>query len=90
MSESIKNTISTSASTSFVNFGEADIKLEIKEEESLEEYPLSIKKETGNVEETIKLELEQEIQNKDFLSCEQNSDEDIINSMDIVEHKIEI
>ena len=82
--ESFKNTATPSASTSFVNYGETKIKLEIKEEEevTLDEDPLSIKME--NVKETIKQEIE------DPLSSEQNFDEDRINSIDIVEHKIEV
>ena len=40
-----------SSSTSFVDCGEADIKLEIKEEETIDEDPLSIKMEAENVEE---------------------------------------
>ncbi len=90
ISESIKNKLSTS--TSFVDCGEANIKLEIteEEEETLDEDPLSIKIEADNVVETIKEELEEEIQDKDPLSSEQNSDEERINKIDIVEHKIEV
>ena len=73
MLESTKDTVPPSASTSFVDCVEADIKLEIKEEETLEEDPLSINMEAENIEETIKPELEEEIQNRDPLSCEQNS-----------------
>ena len=47
--------------------------------------------EAGNIEETLKQEIEdEESQDKDSLSCEQNPDEDYINSIDIIEHKIEI
>ncbi len=88
MLESTKHTVPSS--TSFVDCGKADIKFEIKEEETLVEDPLSIKKEAENVEETIKPELEEEIQEKDFLSCEQKYDEDRIDSIDIVQHKIEV
>ncbi len=45
MSESIKHTVKPSDSTSFVDCGEANIKLEIREEETLDEDPLSIKME---------------------------------------------
>ena len=92
MSESIKNAVTHSPSTSFVDCGETDIKLGIKEEEeeTIDEDPLSIKMEADNVVETIKEELEEEIQDKDSLSSEQNSDEDRINNIDIVEHKIEV
>ena len=55
--ESTKNSVSPSASTSFVDCGEADIKLEIKEEETLDEDPLSNNMEAENVEETIKQEI---------------------------------
>ena len=73
--ESTKNTVPPSASTSFVDCGEADIKLEIKEEETLDEDPLSINMEAENVEETIKQEIEEEeIEDKD--------------SIDIIQHKI--
>ena len=90
MLESNKNTVTPSPSTSFVDCGEANIKLEIKEEETLDEDPLSIKMEAENVKETIKQEIEEGIQDKDPLSSEQNSDEDRINNIDIVEHKIEV
>ncbi len=90
MSESIRNTVPPSASTSFADCGETDIKLEIKEEETHEEDPLSINMEAENVEETIKPELEEEIQEKDSLSCEQKYDEERIDSIDIVQHKIEV
>ena len=60
MLEFIKNTDSPSASTSFVDCGEADIKLEIKEE-SFDEDPLYIKRET---------ESEEEIKDEVFISCE--------------------
>ena len=39
-----------------------------------------------NVEETIKQEIEEEIQDKDSLSCEQNSDDERMNATDIFEH----
>ena len=85
-----KITVPPSASTSFVDCGEADIKLEIKEEETLDEDPLSINMEAENVEETIKQEIEaEESQDKDSHSCEQNHDANYINSIEIVEHKIE-
>ena len=86
--ESSKNTVPSSASTSFVDCGEADIKLEIKEEEILDEDPLSINMESENVKETIKAEIEEEIEDKDSLSCERNPDDNYKNSIDIVEHKI--
>ena len=58
MSESVKNTVAPSASTSFVDCDEANIKLEIKEEEeTLDEDPLSIKMEAENAKETIKQEI---------------------------------
>ena len=43
----------------------------------------------GNAEEIIKQEIEEEIQDKDSLSCEQNPDEDYINTIEIVKHEIE-
>ena len=49
--ESIKNADPPSALTSFVDCGEADIKQEIKEEETLDEDPLSINMEAESVEE---------------------------------------
>ncbi len=49
MSESMKNTVTPSPSTGFVDCDEANIKLEIKEEkETLDEDPLSIKMEAEN------------------------------------------
>ena len=72
--ESTKNAVSPSASTSFVDCGEANIKLEIKEEETLDEDPLSVKAE--NFEETIKQEIEEGIEDIESLSCEHNSDQD--------------
>ena len=64
--ESDKNTI---PSISFVDCGEADIKLEaIEDEVTLDEYHLSIKMEADNVEESIKQELGEEIHDKDPLS----------------------
>ena len=84
MLESYKNTITPSASTSFVDCGEANIKLEIiEEEETIDEDPLSIKMEAGNVAETIKHEIEEDIQDT-------KSDDDKMNTIDIVENKIEI
>ena len=80
------NTVKSTASTSFVDCGEADVKLEIKEEENLDDDPLSINMEVENIEEIIKQE---ESQDKYSLSCEQNSDEDIANNFDFVENKIE-
>ena len=62
-----------------------DLKLEIKEEETFEEDPLFIELDTLNDDGSLKHEIGEEIQNKDPLSYEQNSDEDMINSMDIVE-----
>jgi len=88
MLKSTKNTVAP-VSASFVDCGDVKIKLELKEEKTLDEDPLSINIEAENVEETIKLELEEEIQHKDPLSCEQNYDEGIDN-IDIVEHKIEV
>ncbi len=125
MLESIKKTVTPSASTSFVDCGETNdiksfscvvcnktfdsedvlsihkylhpetqlnkaIKLEIKEEETHVEDPLSLQTEPENTEETVKQELEEKIQDTDPLSCEQNSDEDRINIIDVVEHKIEV
>ena len=91
MLESNKNKVTPFASTSFVDCGEANIKLEIKEEEeTLDEDPLSIKMEAENVKETIKQEIEEETQHKDPLSCEQNYDEGRKDNIDIVEHKIEV
>ena len=51
--EFTKNTVQPSASTSFVDCGDANTKLEIKEEETLDEDPLSINMEAEKVEETI-------------------------------------
>jgi len=75
--ESNKNAITPSASTSFVDCGEDKIKIENKEEENLDEDPLSIKMEAENVKETIKQDI-------------QDSDDERINTLDIVEHKIKI
>ena len=72
--KSTKNIVSPSVSTSFVDCGEANIKLEIKEEETLDEDPLSVKAE--NFEETIKQEIEEGIKDIESLSCEHNSDQD--------------
>ena len=77
MSKSIKKTVPPSASTSFVDCGESNIKLEIKEEQTLDEDPLSLKMEAENVKETIKQDI-------------QDSDDERINTLDIVEHKIKI
>ena len=63
------NKVRTSTSTSFVDCGEANIKLEIKEEETIDEDPLSINIEAENFEEeSVKQEIE-EGQDRDFLSC---------------------
>ncbi len=71
------NTVKPSTSTSFVDCVEAGIKLEIKEEETFDEDPLSINIEAENVKETIKQEIEEEeVVHKDCI--------------DIIEHKIEI
>ena len=83
MLESNKNTVTPSPSTSFVDCGEANIKLEVKEEETLDEDPLSIKMEAENIAETIKHEIEEDIQDT-------KSDDDKMNTIDIVENKIEI
>ncbi len=85
MSESIKKKVTPSPSTSFVDCGEANIKLEIKEEEeeTLDEDPLAIKMKAEIVEETIKHEIEEDIQDRD-------SDDDGINTINIVHHKIEV
>ena len=69
--ESTKNTVPPSASTSFVDCGEAYVKVEIKEEETVDEDPLSINMEDENVEETIKQEIE-EVGIQDSLSCEKS------------------
>ncbi len=84
MLESNKNKLTPPASTSFVDCGETDIKLEIieEEEETIDEDPLSIKMEVENVEETMKHEIE-DIQDKNF-------DDVRINTIDIVHHRIEI
>ncbi len=58
MLESNKNTVPISVSTSIVDSGEADIKLDIKEEEvTIDVDPLSIMMETDDIEETIKQEI---------------------------------
>ncbi len=80
------NTVTPSTSTSFDDCDGADFKLEMKEEETLDEDPLSIKLEAEDVEIAIKEEIEDRIQNKD--SCEHNSDIDKINTIDIVKHEI--
>ena len=63
--ETIKNTVtpSTSASTSFVDCGET----EIKEEETPDEDPLFIKLEAESVEEIIK----EEIKEEEGIECEE-------------------
>ena len=58
-----KNTVPFSTTTSFVDCGDADIKLEIKEEATLEENPLSIKIETDASACT-------EVQIKKSISCD--------------------
>ena len=90
MFESKKDTMLPSSSTSFADCGDTDIKFEMKEEETLEEDPLSINTEAENIEETVKREIEEEIQENDSLSCEQKYDEDRIDSIGIVQHKIEV
>ncbi len=57
---------------------------EIKKEEAFEGDPLSIQLETVNIENYVKQEIE------DPLSCELNYDEDRINTIYIVHHKIEL
>ncbi len=81
MLEFIKITVTLS--NSFVDCGEPNMKLEIKEEEeeTLNEDPLSIKMKSENAEETVKQEIEEDIQDK-------NLDDDKINTIDIVHHKI--
>ena len=65
----LKNKVSPSASTSFVDCGEADVKLEIKEEETLDEDPVSIKIEAESVEVIIKEEIKKEegIESEEFV-----------------------
>ena len=76
--ESNKNTVTPSPSTSFVDCGEANIKLEIKEEEeTLYEDPLFIKMEAENADE--------DIQDKDS-----DDEYEVTNKIDIVHHKIEM
>ena len=67
--ESTKNTVPSVASTSFVDCGEADIKLEIKEEKTLDEDPVSIKIEAKSVEVIIKEEIKKEegIESEEFV-----------------------
>ena len=77
--ESLKYTDHPDASTT-IDCGEANCKPEIKEEETLDEDPLFIKTEAEN-------EKENGIQDKDYLHCEQNSNEV---GIDIVEHEIEV
>ena len=84
MLESNKNAVAPSPSTSFVDCGEDNIKLEvIEEEETIGEDPLFIKMEAENAKETLKQEIEEDIQDK-------NSDDDKIDIIDIVHHKIEM
>ena len=91
MLHSYNNTVTTSASTSFVDCGETNIKIEeITEEGTLDEDPLSVKKEAENVEETIKQEIEEGNHDKDSLSCEYKSDGNRIDTINIVQHKIKI
>ncbi len=91
MLHAYNNTVKTSASTSFIDCGETNIKIEeITKGETLDEDPLSVKKEAENVEETIKQEIEEGNHDKDSLSCEHKSDGNRIKTIDIVEHKIEI
>ena len=86
LKESTKNTGQHFASTSFVDCVEADVKLEIKEEETLDEDPISINMEAENFEENIKQERGAEMEDTDYLPFKDNSYEDI----DVVEHKIEM
>ena len=67
----------------YINCEDVDIKEVIKEEEAFEEDPLSIQLEAENIENYVKQEI------VGPLSCEQNYDEDRINTIDIVHHKIE-
>ncbi len=85
MFRTIKNTVTPSTSTNFVDCGESNIKLELKEdeEETLDEDPLSNMIQAENVDKTVKQEIEKEIQDKD-------SDDDRINTIDIMENKVEI
>ncbi len=57
------------STTSFVDCGEADKKLEIKEEETLDEDPISIKIEAESVEVIIKEEIKEEegIESEEFV-----------------------
>ncbi len=103
--ESSKNTVPPSASTSFVDCGEADTSFfvacsEVPKKESFScdvcfkifksKEILSIHKYL-HPEPKIKLEIkEEEIEDKDSLSFKHNSDEDMVNNIEIVEHKIEI
>ena len=63
------NIVTPSASTSFVDCGEADIKLEIKEEERLDEDPIFINMEAESVEVIIKEEIKEEegIESEEFV-----------------------
>ncbi len=57
MSESIKNIVKPPPFTHFVDCGEADIKIEIKEEETFNEDPLSVSRmDADNDEESMKQE----------------------------------
>ena len=55
-----KNKDPPPASTSFVDCGEADIKQEIKEEDTLDEDPISVKIEAESVEVIVKEEIKEE------------------------------
>ena len=72
--ESTKNTGPAPVSTSFVDCGEADIKLEIKGEETLDEDPISIKIEAESVEVIIKEEIKEEegIESEEFVDTNKN------------------
>ena len=63
------NTVLPSTSTNFVDCGEVDIKLEIKEEETLDEDSISIKIEAESVEVIIKEEIKEEegIESEEFV-----------------------
>ena len=65
----LKNKVPPSTSTSFVDGCEANVKLEIKEEETLDEDPISIKIEAESVEVIIKEEIKEEegIESEEFV-----------------------
>ena len=67
--ESTHNTASPSASTSFVDCGEADIKLQIKEDETPDEVPLFIKLKAESVDVIIKEEIKEEegVESEEFI-----------------------